>query len=118
MSEQPTLEIQDQETQEVIKAVTEYVYRRHEDLATFNVFGWNKEDLERVKTRKGGYLVFSVENVNIKETEMQDVLTYYVEATLCFAVESGDDIVGDPDIYQAYRSSDGRNDWIIQWYAS
>jgi hypothetical protein len=105
--------------QAVVAAVTEYVYRRHEDLTTFNVIGWNKEDLERVQTSKGGYLVFTVEDVNIKETAIEDGdITYYVEATLCFAVESGDDIVGDPEIYQAYRSSDGRNDWIIEWYAS
>lgn len=116
MSEQKA---QKEETQEVISAVTEYVYRRHEDLATFNVVGWSEEDLARVRTHKGGYLGFSVEDVRVKETEEEDgQAIFYVEATLRFAVETGNDIVSDPDIYQAYRSSDGRNDWIIEWYAS
>ena len=107
----------DEQDKAVIEAVTEFVYRRHSDLAPWNVIGFDDEELARLKTDEGGSLVFTVEDVEIKEKLIEDGdPLWYVSAALSFqVVDGGEPIEGSTDIYRSYRSGDS---WYVEWYAS
>lgn len=106
----------DETEKDVLKAVEEYVYRRHAHLTRSNIIGFGKEDLDRLQISEDGYLVFAVEGVEVTEKQVEDgITTWYVSATLYFKTDDGsDDIEGSEDIYQCYRDSDS---WCIEWYA-
>jgi len=107
--------------EDVIEAVTDYVYKRHNDLNTSNVIGFERGELARIKT-EDGYLVSSVEDVRITEKLVEDGATvWYVAATLQFEVDEGEPIEGSTDIYQCYRCFDPFSKsqvWCIEWYSS
>lgn len=101
--------------QNAIEAVTQFVYNRCADLRPDNVIGFSREDLERVKV-ENGHLVFTVEDVHIHSKEVENgTITYYIAATMYFAVDQGEEIEGSTDIYQAYKDDQGA--WCIEWYA-
>lgn len=106
------------EEQQALDAVEKFAYRRHEDLNTANVQGFDDEELARLKTDKEGYLVFTVEDVHVDEKEEEDgETTWYVSATIQFQVDDGGEpIEGSTDIYQCYRLDDGT--WHVEWHAS
>lgn len=103
---------------EAIQAVTNYVYRRHSDLTRWNIQGFDDEERERLQATKEGYLQFTVEDVKIEEREVEDdETTYYVSTTIYFLTDS-EPFISDPETYQAYKSSDGKNEWIVEWHSS
>ena len=103
---------------EVLKAVEDYVYRRHSHLTRSNIVGFGHDDIARLKTDWGGYLVFSVDDMKITEKHEEDgITTWCVSAALFFKTDDGgEDIEGSTDIYQCYR--DNNDTWCIEWYAS
>lgn len=107
------------EEQQVLAAVEEYAYRRHMYINTANVWGFSDEELSRIKTHDGGYLVFTIEDVHVDETEEEDgETTWYVSATVVFQVDDdGEPFETDPDIYRCKRDGDG-DGWDIEWHAS
>jgi len=100
---------------EAINAVVDHAIDRHSKLSRSNVIGFDKEDLQRVKTDEHGHLVFSIENVAVREKEEDDGVTiWYIAATIYFDVEIGAEIEGSTDIYQCYRCGE---EWCVEWYA-
>lgn len=101
--------------QQAIEAVGQYAYDRHSDLTRSNIMGFDEEDLARIRTERG-YLVFTVENVHVDETEVEDGQTiWYIAATIQFQTEEAP-IEGSTDIYECYMGTDGK--WCIDWHHS
>ncbi len=104
----------DAEENDLIEAVTDYVYDRHSDLTPSNVIGFTPDELDQIKTDKG-YLVFTVEDVKIVEKPIEDGITvYYVSATLQFQTDN-EPVEGSTDIYMCYKCG---NVWCIEWHSS
>lgn len=95
--------------QAILKAVEDFVHRRHCDLTVWSLQGIDKEDLERIQTEDDGYVCFEVQDVYIEE-EKDD--TYYVSTCFVFLVTSGEPIECDPEVYSCY---DDHGKFVVEW---
>lgn len=98
---------------EVEEAVRSYVYQRNMELTPSSLVCFDDDDIARLAVNKDGYVVFRVDNVEIDDV---DDGTWYVKATIFFAVDEGEEIEGSEDVYACYQNDDGT--WIVDWYAS
>lgn len=107
-----------EQDQAVLQAVKEYVYNRHSDLTLSSTEdNFDEEELDRLETTEDGYLVFTVDDLQIVDREdEEDGSEWFVKATLYFAVTQGDPIEGSTDVYRCYQTE--RNDWYVEYHAT
>lgn len=104
----------DDEERAVLQAVEDYAWDRHSTLTSSDVEQWNldEEEYARLEWDEQGYLIVSVEDVHVEETQMEDgVKVWYVSATINAGLDSG-----DPDVYSCYMGEDGK--YAIEWHHS
>jgi hypothetical protein len=96
---------------EAMKATEEEACNRHSTLTRSDVAQWNPTDEEWATYEfHDGYLVICVDNVFVDDIVDEDgERTWYVSAS----IYTGDEILGDPDLYSAYKCDNG--EWIVEW---
>jgi len=102
---------QDAEVAAIVKAVKDFARSRHSLLTRSDMSRWNlsEEEYAKLQWSKQGYVLITVEDVNIAEVQIEDgVKVWYVAATIHTGLSDC-----KPDIYSCCKGVSGQ--YSIEW---